>query len=157
MLNKLIACHTSCVEQCDRYLQPMLLLAIRAYVALVFFQSGLTKIQDWSNTRALFRDEFSVPLLPPDLAAVLGTAGELLLPPLLVLGLLGRLPALGLFFVNLMAVLSYPALFHFECPAAVRDHFFWGVLLLVIVAFGPGKLALERYIKCRHCNPSQNK
>lgn len=148
---KSTTCHAACAAKLDQYLQPVLLLAVRLYVAWAFFQSGLTKIQDWGNTRALFRDEYSVPLLPPDLAAIMGAGGELLLPPLLVLGLLGRLPALGLFFVNLMAVISYPALFQFECPAAIRDHLLWGVMLLVILAFGPGKLALERWIKCRAC------
>jgi putative oxidoreductase len=42
-----------------------------------------------------------------------------------------------------MALLSYPALWEFECPAAVNDHLYWGAMLLVIVAFGPGRFSLD--------------
>ena len=65
------------------------LLAARLYVAQVFFSAGLTKLRDWDTTLALFADEYHVPLLPPAVAAVAGTAGELVLPLLLALGLGG--------------------------------------------------------------------
>ena len=58
--------------------QPLAQLAARLYVAQVFFASGLTKLRDWETTLALFADEYAVPLLPPAVAALLGTAGELL-------------------------------------------------------------------------------
>lgn len=128
-------------------LQPILLLALRLYIGWVFMRSGLTKISDWDTTLALFNDEYHVPLLPPGLAAVMGAAGELLLTPLLVVGLLGRFAALGLFVVNAMAVLSYPALFQFECPAAIQSHYFWGTLILLLAAFGPGALSLDAWLK----------
>jgi putative oxidoreductase len=118
-------------------------LAIRLYVGSQFMKSGLVKINDWGATLALFHDEYKVPLLPPDLAAYMGAAGELTFPLLLFIGLLSRPAALGLFFVNAMAVISYPQLFSFECPAAINDHFYWGALLLVIVAFGPGRFSLD--------------
>ncbi len=121
-------------------------LAIRLYVGWQFFKAGLTKIADWSVTLALFRDEYHVPLLPPEMAAVMGTAGELTFPILLLLGLFSRPAAVGLFAVNLMAVISYPQLFNFECPAAIHDHFYWGALLLILVAFGPGRLALDSWV-----------
>lgn len=124
----------------------LLLLVLRLYVGWQFFKAGRTKIADWESTLFLFRDEYSVPLLPPAVAAVAGTVGELLLPLLLFVGLLSRPAALGLFIVNAVAVLSYPALFGFSCPAAVNDHFYWGVLLLVIVAFGPGRVALDAWL-----------
>ena len=60
--------------------RPLAALVARAYLAQVFFLSGLTKIRDWDTTLLLFTEEYRVPLLPPDLAAVLGTAGELVLP-----------------------------------------------------------------------------
>ncbi len=92
---------------------------------------------------ALFRDEYHVPLLSPEVAALMGAAGELALPVLLFAGLLTRPAALGLFLVNAMAVISYPQLFSFDCPAAINDHFYWGALLLVIVAFGAGRFSLD--------------
>lgn len=130
-------------------LRDLVLLAFRLYVAWVFFRSGLAKLADWDNTMFLFREEFHVPLLPPALAALAGTAGETLLPPLLALGLASRFAAAGLFVVNAMAVLSYPMLWEFECPAALQSHFFWGALLLAVMACGPGRLALDGLVVAR--------
>jgi putative oxidoreductase len=127
----------------------LLSLAIRVWVGWQFFKAGLVKISDWSATLALFHDEYHVPLLPPDLAAVMGASGELVFPVLLLVGVISRPAAFGLFFVNLMAVISYPDLFTFECPAGLKDHFCWGALLLVIVAFGPGRLALDSWLSAK--------
>ena len=127
-------------------LQPLALLAARLYVAKIFIQSGLVKISDWSATLALFHDEYKVPLLPPDLAAVVGTFGELCFPVLIVLGLAGRLGAAGLFVVNAMAVLSYPQLWGFDCPAAIHMHVVWGAILAALVLFGPGRLSVDAVV-----------
>ncbi len=123
-------------------LQPVAALLARLYVANVFFLSGLTKIRDWDTTLALFMDEYKVPLLPPALAAVMGTAGELALPVLLVFGLGSRFAALSLSVVNVMAVLS---LTEIE-PAALQQHVFWGSLLAGIAIFGPGRFALDHWV-----------
>jgi putative oxidoreductase len=127
-------------------LQPVLLLAARLYVSSVFFKSGLVKISDWGATLALFRDEYKVPLLPPDLAAYTGAFGELAFPVLIVLGLMGRLGAAGLFVVNVMAVVSYPQLWGFDCPAGINSHFYWGSLLLALFVFGPGTLSVDALV-----------
>ena len=80
-------------------------------------------------------------LLPPDVAAVLGTGGELVLPVLLVVGLFGRFGALGLSVVNAVAVLSLPEI----APAALQQHVFWGSLLALIVLWGPGRWSLDAW------------
>jgi len=127
-------------------LQPLLLLAARLYVSLIFFRAGLLKIADWSSTLVLFRETYKVPVLPPELAAYIGTFGELAFPVLIVLGLAGRLGAAGLFVVNVTAVASYLDLFGFECPAGINSHYYWGSILLALVVFGPGKIWLDEFI-----------
>lgn len=127
-------------------LQPLLLLAARLYVSQIFFRAGVLKIADWSSTLALFHDTYKVPLLPPDLAAYAGAAGELVFPVLIVLGLAGRFSAAGLFVVNVMAVASYLDLFGFECPAGINSHYYWGSMLLALVVFGPGKISLDEFL-----------
>jgi len=122
-------------------LQPLAALAARLYVAQVFFLSGLTKTRDWQTTVALFTDEYHVPLLPPALAAAMGTTGELALPVLLVLGLGGRLAALGLSVVNAVAVISLSEI----APAALQQHVFWGALLAGLAIYGSGPWALDRF------------
>ena len=123
-------------------LQPAAALAARIYVGQVFFLSGLTKLRDWDTTVALFTDEYKVPLLPPAFAALMGTAGELVLPVLLVLGLGGRFAALGLFVVNAVAVVSLAEI----APAALQQHIFWGALLTALAIYGPGAWSLERLV-----------
>jgi putative oxidoreductase len=109
----------------------------------------MIKVSDWDATLALFQYEYQVPLLSPSLAAIMGAAGELVFPVLLAAGLLSRPAALGLFAVNAMALLSYPALWEFECPAAVNDHLYWGALLLVPLAYGPGRFAIDEWLAKR--------
>ena len=123
-------------------LQPVAALAARLYVGQVFFLSGLTKIRDWETTVALFTDEYKVPFLSPSLAAFMGTAGELVLPVLLVLGLGGRFAALGLFVVNVVAVIALAEV----APAALQQHVFWSALLAGLAIYGPGGWTLERWI-----------
>jgi putative oxidoreductase len=124
-------------------------LAIRLYVADVFFSSGLVKIGNWAGTLYLFREEYRVPLLPPVAAAWLGAFGELFFPPLLALGLAARFAALSLFFVNAVAVISFWHVIGGN-EAARMSHFYWGVLLLVILCHGPGKLSLDHWIRARY-------
>jgi putative oxidoreductase len=126
-------------------LQPLLLLGFRLYVARVFFLSGLTKTHDWSVTLALFTNEYHVPLLPPAVAAVMGTTTELSMPVLLTLGLATRFGAFVLFFFNIIAVISYPTL----PDIAIKDHILWGTMILVILLCGPGKISLDYLIERR--------
>ena len=124
-------------------LQSLAALAARVYVAQVFFLSGLTKLRDWGTTVALFTEEYKVPLLSPTAAAVLGTAGELVLPVLLVLGLAGRFSAIGLFVVNGVAVIALAEI----APAALQQHILWGVLLAALAIYGMGAWSVDRWLK----------
>ena len=131
-------------------LQPLAALLARLYVAQVFFLSGLTKLRDWGVTVALFTDEYKVPLLSPPVAAALGTLGELALPVLLVLGLAGRFSALGLFVVNVVAVISLSEI----APAAMQQHVFWGALLAGLAIYGLGPWSLDRWLAPAGSTPS---
>jgi putative oxidoreductase len=122
--------------------QPLAQVAARLVVAQAFFLSGLTKLRDWDITLALFQDEYQVPLLSPAAAAVAGTAGELLLPVLLALGLAGRFAAAGLSVVNVVAVLSLAEI----APAALQQHVFWGSLLVGLVLWGPGRWSVDHFV-----------
>lgn len=122
--------------------RPLAALAARAYLTEVFFRSGLTKLQDWDTTLLLFTEEYRVPLLPPAWAAVAGTAGELVLPVMLLLGLGGRFAALGLSVVNAVAVVSLAEI----APAALQQHITWGVLLAALALFGVGRWSLDERV-----------
>jgi len=126
-------------------LQPLAQLLARWYLASVFFRSGLTKLRDWDITLALFSDEYHVPLLNPTVAAYLGTAAELALPVLLVLGLGGRFAAAGLFVLNVVAVLSLSEI----ADAALQQHVFWGSLLAALLLWGPGRWSFDRVLAPR--------
>ncbi|HEY6087616.1 MAG TPA: DoxX family protein [Burkholderiaceae bacterium] len=139
-LHKLIALAQRAIAALEGA-QPLAQLAARLYVAQVFFQSGLTKLRNWDTTVELFTHEYQVPLLSPEWAALLGTAGELALPVLLALGLAGRFAALGLSVVNAVAVISLPEI----APAALQQHILWGCLLIGLVLWGPGRWALDRF------------
>jgi putative oxidoreductase len=133
-------------------LAPLVDLAIRWEVASAFFRSGLVKIRNWDGTLYLFHSEYRVPFLPPELAAWLGTFGELFFPPLLVIGLAARFAALSLSIVNLVAVISFWHVLH-ENEAALASHFYWGLLLLVTLTHGPGKLSVDHVLR-RKLNPA---
>ena len=144
-LRDLIRRASALTAHLENWLTPVYDLGIRLYVASVFFRSGWLKISDWGSTLALFENEYHVPLLSPNVAAIMGAGGELGLSVLLVLGLAGRFGAAGLFVVNLVAVLSYPDL----SDLGRQDHLLWGVLLLVTLLHGPGRLSVDYWLKRR--------
>ena len=121
-----------------------MLLATRLWVSWQFLKSGWLKLTNWDVTLELFRSEYQVPLLPPTLAAVCGTFGELFFPLLLVLGLLTRFGALGLFAVNAIAVISYWHVLGGEgYEAALAQHVLWGYMLAVLAVCGGGAFSLD--------------
>jgi putative oxidoreductase len=126
-------------------LRALLLLGTRLWVSWQFLKSGWLKLTTWDVTLELFRNEYQVPLLSPEIAAVAGTFGELAFPLLLIPGLLTRVGALGLSAVNLLAVVSYWHVLGGEgFEAALAQHVLWGYMLAVIVVFGGGGVSLDR-------------
>ncbi len=126
------------------------LLAARLYVSYVFFHSGLETLHNWQGTVWLYQNEFHVLLLPPLIAALVGTAGELLLPPFVALGLGGRFAATGLFVVNAVALLSYMYALQ---PAAIELHYIWGSLIASVALWGPGSWSLDAWLASRRASP----
>lgn len=118
---------------------PLLLLA-RVAPAIVFFKSGLNKTDNWDSTLDLFATEYKLPLLPTELAAYLGTAGELIAPVLLVLGLGARFGAAALLGMTLVIQT-------FVYPLNYAEHLTWAALLLIVLTRGAGALSLDRLIR----------
>ena len=134
-------------ERTTDWLATPLLFAFRWYVAWQFLKSGWLKVSNWDSTLYLFQEEYHVPLLSPQMAAVAGTAGELVFPVLLIIGLATRVAALGLSAVNVLAVISYThVLFSEGFEAAIGQHYLWGTLLLVVLVFGPGRWSLDAWL-----------
>ncbi|HEX7373776.1 MAG TPA: DoxX family protein [Steroidobacteraceae bacterium] len=151
---KLVSSLVSFNGLAERFANPLsslLLLGTRLYVSWQFLKSGFLKIGDWDTTLLLFQEEYHVPVLPPAIAAVAGTTGELLFPALLVVGLATRYAALGLSAVNIMAVVSYAQVLLAEgSEAALGQHELWGFMLLVILVFGPGSLSADALLQRTH-------
>ncbi len=127
------------VARLERFPLSVLQLLFRVSIAAVFWNSGLTKIASWQSTIVLFRDEYRVPVLPPEIAASLAAAVELTCPVLLVLGLMTRLatlPMLGMTFV----------IEAFVYPEDWIEHLTWASLLLFILTRGPGPISLDRWL-----------
>ena len=123
----------------ERFPLSILQFLFRFTIAAVFWNSGQTKIASWLTTVALFRDEYRVPILPPEVAATLAATVELTCPVLLVLGLatrLATLPMLGMTFV--IEVFVYPENW--------LEHLTWVTTLLFILTRGPGLLSLDHFI-----------
>jgi putative oxidoreductase len=127
------------IDLLDRFPPSILQLMFRVAIAAVFWSSGLTKIASWDTTIALFRDEYMVPLLPPELAAVISATFELSCSALIVVGLatrLATLPLLGMTFV--IEVFVYPEYW--------TQHLMWASVLLFLLTKGPGVFSLDHYV-----------
>jgi len=128
-------------------LQSLFALGARLYVSWQFLKSGYLKVTSWDSTIYLFENEYHTPVLSPHAAAVAGAFGELFFPTLLVLGLVSRLSAIGLFAVNAMAVISYSRVLLAEgSEAALGQHILWGTLILFLIIYGPGKLSVDHLL-----------
>ena len=127
------------LERCVSH--DLLALASRFSIAAIFFYSGRTKVSGFltltDSAYELFRTEYKLPLIPPELAAHLAAYSEHLFPLLLVLGLFTRLSALALLGMTLVIQL-------FVYPDAWPTHLSWAALLLYLAGRGGGRLSLDR-------------
>ncbi|HXP74476.1 MAG TPA: DoxX family protein [Stellaceae bacterium] len=127
------------LEGLSRFPAAILQFLLRLSIASVFWHSGMTKIASWDTTIVLFRDEYMVPILPPELAAGLAATVELTCPVLLILGLatrLATLPMLGMTFV--IEVFVYPEQW--------IEHLMWASILVFILTRGPGAFSVDHLL-----------
>jgi putative oxidoreductase len=130
------------------WLTPHSLLALthRVAVAAIFWLSARTKVDGWftvsDSAYALFREEYKLPVLPPELAAQMATVAEHVFPVLLLLGLFTRLSALALLGMTLVIQV-------FVYPDAWPTHLSWAALMLYLVGRGAGHLSLDRVLGIR--------
>ena len=127
-------------RQLDRVPYALLAIPLRVAVAVIFWNSALTKLADWNAALFLFEDEYKVPLLPPELAANLAFAVEITTPILLVMGLLTRLAALAL--LGMTSVIEI-----FVYPQAWPTHIQWAAMLLVLLCRGAGAFSLDYLVR----------
>ena len=146
ILNRFRSAYSAAVSFGDRNLVPLLDFGVRAWMAEVFFSSGLTKIADWENTLFLFDFEYAVPLLPTAWTAVFATGFEIVMPVFLILGFATRFAALPLL---AMAMVIQFVLGADNAAYSHVTHLYWMILLATIVLRGGGKLSLDHLIS-RH-------
>ncbi len=121
----------------------LLLLVARFGIAAVFFMSGRTKVDGiihiTDGTYELFRTEYALPLIPPDIAAVAATWSEHVFSILLVLGLFTRFSAFALFMMTLTIEV-------FVYPDAWPTHLSWAAIQLPLIFRGGGAWSLDTLI-----------
>jgi putative oxidoreductase len=103
----------------------------------IFFMSGLAKLDDFEGTIELFEEDWVIPLIPAEPAAYLATAGELVLPVLLILGLFTRMGALGLLVMTIVIQ-----------TFAIQDpqHYIWMLALGLLLGYGGNKISLDNLL-----------
>jgi len=123
----------------ERFPVALLQLMFRVAIGAVFWSSGLTKIASWQPTVVLFRDEYKVPLVPPELVATAAASVELVCPVLLVAGLATRLATLPM--LGMTVVIQT-----FVYPENWVEHLTWASLLLFILTRGAGPISVDRWL-----------
>lgn len=129
-------------ERLGRMPTPLLELMGRVGVAAVFWKSGMVKLASWNTTLELFREEYKVPLVPPESAAYLGTALELGAPVLIAFGIGARFGAAALLGMTLVIQV-------FVYPENWSEHLLWASVLAYILTRGAGRISLDHLI-ARH-------
>ena len=130
----------------DKIPQSLISLAARIFPAAVFWRSGQTKVEGWhvtDNAIALFRDEYALPLIDPELAAKIAAFSEHFFPVLLVHW--PRQPA----FAALALLVMTAVIEIFVYPDAWPEHGVWATCFLVVIARGPGIFSLDHLLTKR--------
>jgi putative oxidoreductase len=130
-----------------RFPRSLQQLLFRLAVGSVFMKAGLTKIASWETTVALFRDEYKVPVLPPEIAAAMGATFELGCSALLIFGLATRVATLPL--LSMLTVIQL-----FVYPNAWADHLTWGSILVAVLTRGAGAASIDRLLGLEPANRS---
>lgn len=120
---------------------PIAVIA-RIGIGTVFLRSGLTKVEGFAlapSTFYLFENEYKLPVIPPQIAAYLGTVTELSMPLLLFAGLFTRFAGLALLVMTLVIEI-------FVYPNAFDTHAVWAVSLLYLLKYGPGRLSVDHLL-----------
>jgi putative oxidoreductase len=117
-----------------------LLLLFRLWMAKIFWDSGMRKLDNWSITTSLFTDVHPVPLLSPEVAATLATAVELGCPILLLIGLATRFAAIPMLGMALTIQFLVPDFYRIE-------HYYWMMLLVSLMVFGGGLFSADHWIR----------
>lgn len=118
----------------ENHLTSILLLAIRIWIGLVFYKSGLTKFSNIDQAILLFTYEYDVPLLSPAFAAIMAMVFEIGCGVSIILGLMTRIFALPL--IGMTLVIQFFVFQNIE-------HLYWLFLLSTLAVYGGGKLSLE--------------
>lgn len=132
----------------ERFTEPLVLLLVRVYMWKVFYYSGKSKFDnylndDWDSTLFLFEEVHPVPFIPAELAAIMGTAGELGLAILLLVGLFGRFAAFGL--IAMTAVIEFSFQYNDADYTTDPSHIMWALLLAIVVSRGSGMFSIDRF------------
>lgn len=130
------------VRWLDQVPYTLLGILLRIAVATVFWNSAMTKLANWNTAVELFREEYKVPILPPEIAAYMAVSIELTAPVLLVLGLATRPVALVL--LGMTAVIEI-----FVYPQAWPTHIQWAAMLMVLLCRGAGAWSLDDLLRQR--------
>ena len=135
------------VSLCSVVVAPIANVVARIYVGLIFWRSGVAKFDDLEGTVENFDPaedgDFIISFLPdsipPEIPAYLATAGELILPALLFIGLFTRIGAFGLLIMTV--VIQY-----FVPDFQNAEHYFWMIILLMLMGQGGGKISLDNWL-----------
>jgi putative oxidoreductase len=120
----------------------VLAVPLRFAVAWIFWNAGQVKLINWQRTIELFRDEYQVPVIPPEIAATMALSIEITGPILLALGLFTRFAVLVM--LGMTAVIQI-----FVYPDAWPTHLQWTAMMLVLLCRGAGTFSLDHFLWCR--------